>query len=257
MSKRLQRLRRWRESQRAAWAERQQLQQAEPPKPGAWADVAGLLVLAMLAPSLASYVIAHAGPPGVPDLGQVAFGGGLLVGYAWWRARGDRDPVATLGLRSGLGAYAILFGVFFALGIFLMAGIVQRGFELFGGAKALEHQDQSLDAFRAIPLHIALPMALCAGVYEEIVARGFLLDRLRKGLAYSGAPKGEWLPVLLGAWLFGLGHAYQGPIGVVKTFVAGLIFSFAASLDRGGVRVAIVAHVLVDSGSFLLLRYAE
>lgn len=222
----------------------------------AWLQVAGLVVVAMLAPSALAVVLPASHTPGVPGLWQVLLSGVVLLAYAAWCVRADASPRASLGLASRLGWRALPLGVVIALVAFVAAALILSCVQfLMPDGGAMERREQALDAFRSIPLPRALLMALWAGIYEEIVARGFLLDRLRKGLAYSGVPTTWWLPVVLGAWLFALGHVYQGPVGVAQTFAAGLLFSLATRLDSGVV-AAMVAHVIVDGGSFLMLRYA-
>ncbi len=228
----------------------------------AWLEIAGLLVLAALAPT----VLAAWGPridmhvqsqaARVPDVVQVVLSGAVLLAYCVLCAGRDPSPRQTLGLQSRLGWRVLPAGVFLALCAFAAAAAILLTFQRFFGAPATASRDAALEAFRRIPLGRALTMAVWAGFYEEIVARGFLIDRLRKGLEFSGLGDKRWLPTVMGAWLFALGHAYQGPVGVAQTFAAGLLFSLATRLDSG-VLVAIVAHVLVDAGSFLMLRYGE
>ena len=228
----------------------------------AWVDVAGVVVVAALAPSMVSMLRPRAalapsapGAGAVPDLWQVMLSGALMLAYVWARSSRDASPRHTLGLQSRRGVWALPIGVGVALLAFAAAAVILLSFQALVGEGAMAGRDAALEGFKRIPLAQALCMAAWAGVYEEIVARGFLADRLRKGLAYSGVVGKPWLPVVLGAWLFALGHVYQGPVGVVQTFAAGLLFSWATRLDSG-VLVAIVAHVVVDAGSFLMLRYA-
>jgi membrane protease YdiL (CAAX protease family) len=84
------------------------------------------------------------------------------------------------------------------------------------------------------------------GVYEELTARGFLLARCRT--AFDGV----WAPVLLSSLLFGLGHVYQGWIGVVQTTVIGTVFA-VYTVRWGTVWPAILAHALLNTLSVITL----
>ena len=84
-------------------------------------------------------------------------------------------------------------------------------------------------------------LGLTAGVCEELLCRGWLFAVL--------AP---WLPVgvtlLLTSLFFGLGHWYQGPAGVAKTGITGLVMG-ALYLATGSVLVPMVVHAAFDVGS--------
>ena len=84
---------------------------------------------------------------------------------------------------------------------------------------------------------------------EEIGYRGYLLDRSaeaagRSKLAY-------WSAVVLVAVLFGYGHYYKGPAGVVDSGMAGLILGAAYVLSGRNLWVCILAHGFIDTVSVL------
>jgi len=114
-------------------------------------------------------------------------------------------------------------------------------------AEASEARESSIEALAAVPLPLALGTSLFAGVYEELVFRGFFLGRLRAAL-----PGRTAIVVLLQAFVFAIGHGWQGPIGVVQSFVVGLLFGALAAWR--GVRVGIAAHATIDAASFVLLH---
>jgi membrane protease YdiL (CAAX protease family) len=82
-------------------------------------------------------------------------------------------------------------------------------------------------------------VALSAGVCEELVFRGWLLQTLN-GLGLEGAPL-----LLLAAALFGLAHAYQGPLGVVSTAYLALMFT-SLMVATGSLLLPMVVHTLID-----------
>ncbi|MEZ4238188.1 MAG: CPBP family intramembrane glutamic endopeptidase [Myxococcota bacterium] len=83
-------------------------------------------------------------------------------------------------------------------------------------------------------------VALSAGVCEEIVFRGWLLQLLHGEVGLQGLPL-----VVAGAAVFGIAHAYQGVAGVLLTGLLGAWFTGLLA-STGGLWVPIVVHVLVD-----------
>jgi membrane protease YdiL (CAAX protease family) len=91
-------------------------------------------------------------------------------------------------------------------------------------------------------------MMLFVGVYEELAARGFLLARFRVALP------GTALPVVGSALLFGLGHVYQGWIGVAQTTLLGVILA-AYTLRWGTLWPAILAHAVLNTVSVFVVQH--
>ncbi len=82
-------------------------------------------------------------------------------------------------------------------------------------------------------------LSVVAGLGEEVVYRGYLLALLTPVLG------GPWTAAGASSVAFGILHAYQGPLGIVRT--AALGFMFAASLVlTGTLWPAVVVHTLVD-----------
>ena len=84
-----------------------------------------------------------------------------------------------------------------------------------------------------------VPVALTAGVCEEILYRGWLPWAIA---AWTGSPLAGFA---LAAVVFGLGHAYQGRNGVVLTGLLGL-FLGAVVAWTGSLWPAQLLHVAVD-----------
>lgn len=91
-------------------------------------------------------------------------------------------------------------------------------------------------------------VALTAGVAEEVLYRGFLLDYLvhRPGaLALTPA-------LVLAGLAFGVAHAYQGLLGMVMTGLAGYALA-ALYVTTGSLLLPVVVHALVDLRILLVL----
>jgi membrane protease YdiL (CAAX protease family) len=84
-------------------------------------------------------------------------------------------------------------------------------------------------------------VAVTAGVCEEIMYRGILMSVLTPVV-------GLWPAVGLSSVIFGMGHAYQGFSGIVKTTLVGLIMALL-TVFSGSLLVAMVLHTVIDLAS--------
>jgi uncharacterized protein len=153
-----------------------------------------------------------------------------------------------IGAGGILPLYLVIFAVLFALAAAVPPEQI---------AKAKADKLQAIAALRTIPIYVSVPLAVFAGTYEELVFRGFLQGRLT---LLFGAPSTETksraglFACLVGAVLFGLGHGYQGALGVVQTGIAGLCFGLVRYW-RGSVYAVIGTHIVVDVSSFVMLHF--
>jgi len=97
---------------------------------------------------------------------------------------------------------------------------------------------------------VALALVIVfVAVYEELTARGLLLSRCRTVLP------GTWAPIMASSVMFGLGHAYQGWLGVAQTTLIGVVLAWY-TIRWGTLWPAIVAHATLDLTSLAFIRYA-
>ncbi len=161
-----------------------------------------------------------------------------VVAAAWWVQ--DR-PFGALGLAPHLRLWDYA-GFVFALVIgFLMTA------QSFGLAAApREKLERAMKTVRNIkvtpdtPGELALFMlvSLTAGVWEELVYRGFLIWFLVPLAGVTGA-------VVVSSLIFGLGHLYQGIRGLVTATGLGLVFA-ALYLVSGTLWWLIAVHAAID-----------
>jgi len=80
---------------------------------------------------------------------------------------------------------------------------------------------------------------------EEIAYRGYLLTRAadvgnRSATAY-------WVGILLVSILFGYGHYYKGPSGIIDSGIAGLILGTAYMVAGRNLWASILTHGMIDT----------
>jgi uncharacterized protein len=86
---------------------------------------------------------------------------------------------------------------------------------------------------------------------EELAYRGYVLDRAaalgrRTPAAYLGA-------VVVVSLLFGVGHYYQGPAGIVESTVSGLFFGGLYLASGRNLWLPILAHGFSDTIGLVLI----
>jgi membrane protease YdiL (CAAX protease family) len=88
---------------------------------------------------------------------------------------------------------------------------------------------------------------------EEIGYRGYLINRAadaggRSKFAY-------WVGVILVSVLFGYGHYYKGPAGIVDSGIAGLILGTVYLISGRNLWVCILAHGFIDTFGVIALFF--
>ena len=107
-----------------------------------------------------------------------------------------------------------------------------------------------------VSLAWVLPLAIAAGVWEEIAFRGFVLGRLRVMFSGQDPRWRDGLAVGVSAALFGLGHGYQGAFGLLQTATIGAVLGVLV-LRRGSLWPAMVAHLSIDGIGLFTLHVAR
>ena len=85
------------------------------------------------------------------------------------------------------------------------------------------------------------PLCLTAGICEEILYRGFLLQYFQQAPFHLSLTRA----MVASALVFGIGHLYQGVKGAFGTAVLGFAFSLVFVIT-GSLLIPIVAHALMD-----------
>jgi uncharacterized protein len=95
-------------------------------------------------------------------------------------------------------------------------------------------------------------VSLTAGICEEILYRGFLMNYL------MGAPlhAGITLAMLLSSVIFGVGHIYQGVRGAIGSAILGAVFA-ALFVLTGNLLLPMALHAMIDARILLMIREGE
>ncbi len=93
---------------------------------------------------------------------------------------------------------------------------------------------------------LALALVLVVAVTEETIFRGYLMNRLT---AVTGS---SFWSLFLAAFIFSLGHGYEGTAGVVTVGVMGLTFGIVY-LWRKSLVAPITMHFLQDFVAIVLV----
>jgi membrane protease YdiL (CAAX protease family) len=166
-----------------------------------------------------------------------------LVLFAW---HASGRPFSALGLDCPIGVPGIIgFGLDAVLVCYLAYGL------LFKKRSAEDNvaTQRRMDALQIIPQthteFLLWPvMVLVASPFEELLFRGFLIW-------FFANFAGLWGAVLLTSLLFGLGHAYQGWRGILRTGLIGLGFGIAYALTQS-LWWLMVAHIVLNLYAGLL-----
>lgn len=196
---------------------------------------------------------------GLPELGlpQLLFGGGPigtrlgreLVWIAFgclvifWVLRVEKLPLASIGLKPPTRATV---GWSLATTVALIASAM-LSFALVGPALGLAQNTAATSSVVDVPLWLLLLTPLVAGVTEEIIYRGYAIERLTFLTAR------RWLGAVLAGSAFLLAHWSWGALQLIVVGFGTLIFT-ALYLWRRDLLCCMIAHILADLIGFALAR---
>jgi len=88
---------------------------------------------------------------------------------------------------------------------------------------------------------------------EEIGYRGYLLTRAAD--VGKGTTTAYWVGVVVVSVLFGYGHYYKGPAGILDSAVAGVILGAAYMLAGRNLWASVLAHGFIDTAGIVALFF--
>lgn len=205
-----------------------------------------VLVIAVSIPFSASDVVGAGYGPRLALLGRML----LLVAAAAWMMRAAGRRWSDVGLRAPRRWWIVPVAV--VVGYLALGALAGAMHAVILPALGLPGPD--LSAFSRLRgdlpeyLFWALPVAFGSAAFgEELVARGFLTDRIATLLG-GAAPNGVvvFAAVLLQGALFGACHAYQGLGGALLTGAVGMVIGLVWLWSGRNLWAAIILHGLVD-----------
>jgi membrane protease YdiL (CAAX protease family) len=154
------------------------------------------------------------------------------------RAIGLRRPASwrrTVAIALGAAALRILLGNF----------VIEPFTERFWPAPKAPAGTSSITGHPLIALAAFGIVWTFAAFGEEIGYRGYLLTRAAD---IGGRSKAAyWTGMLAASVLFGYGHFFKGPAGIIDSGIAGLILGTAYLLADRNLWVAILGHGFIDT----------
>jgi len=162
----------------------------------------------------------------------------LILGGVWMGIKKSGGNLADLGLgKKDISASNLLSGLIFFVGAFALMIIIKSSIARSG---YLPEKDFAY----VLPVTLDekffwVLLSVSAALFEEICFRGFIISRLKR---LSGS---YLIGALAGSLAFALGHLYQGTMGIIITFIYGMLFA-GLYIARKSVFPCIVAHFLQD-----------
>ena len=102
-------------------------------------------------------------------------------------------------------------------------------------------------------LPVYLLMCLCAGVFEEVVFRGYLVTYF--WYLFSGSNYQQIFSVLLPAFVFSISHFYHGRKNIIKIFILSALFGFIF-IQSGSLVIVMLLHFITNViGGLLTVKY--
>ncbi len=159
-----------------------------------------------------------------------------------WKTIGLERPenwfqTAAIGLVVGI--LAVLFGIFVISPLFRLAGQAL-------GADMLSSLPGNLPFF----IGLILTTWLLAAILEEMVYRGYLLNRLTDVLGHN--TPGWIISIILSAVMFSLAHGRYEPQFVLTSFLAGVIEGWLYLTSQRNLWLPIIFHGITNSISITM-----
>jgi len=175
---------------------------------------------------------------------QVAISLWIMAAIGYLVLRLDGQGLKEIGVTPGPlgpGSFLLWTGALTAAGLGLFAlshalGLARRDADLFGWMRPETVREA---------LILALVVAPSAGLCEEFLYRGILLDRL-------GQASSPLAGLVVSSLLFGGAHLYQGWRGAARAGLIGAALA-ASPLAAGSLLPAMAAHAFIDILGVLVL----
>lgn len=170
-----------------------------------------------------------------------------LILFFLWR---NSEPIHVLGWRFQHSTRDLILGLVLYVPMFFVIALLESVLSTVGFSEP-QTPGPSFFQFRGqMEVVLAILLVAVVAVSEETIFRGYLFLRLRTVTGSTTAA------LLLAAFVFALGHGYEGSLGVVTVGIMGLIFNLAY-LWTGSLLVPMVLHFIQDFLGIVLAHYLK
>jgi uncharacterized protein len=196
------------------------------------------------------------------SLAELIIGSTIVIGHNVYRVIPNEVPIlvalALISFRLRDGGWGImglrrpaswvrtvLFALMAAAARILLGGVVDQVTSHFWPAAVAPGGSEQITGNFAVALRWLALVWTFAAFGEEIAYRSYLLTRAADvGCRLQAS---WWIGVLAVSILFGYGHFYKGPAGMVDSGMAGLILGSAFVLSGRNLWIPILAHGFIDT----------
>jgi uncharacterized protein len=166
-----------------------------------------------------------------------------LILFFLWR---NDEPVGQIGWTLHNIRTEILVGVLLFLPVFFGAAALEDILVTIGLSTSSNPLPSIEPNKTVLEMLTALLLVVIVALTEETIFRGYLMLRFKTVLGSS------FWSVLLSAFIFSLGHGYEGSAGIVTVGALGVVLSLVY-LWRKSLVAPIIMHFLQDTVSIVLL----
>ncbi len=166
-----------------------------------------------------------------------------LILFFIWR---NREPIRQLGWTFKHGWRDIVLGIALSIPVFFSAGFLESILIRLGFTVPSTPTPSYLTAVDTAQVLLATLLVTVVAVTEETIFRGYLMLRF-KGITASSA-----VAVVLSAFIFSLGHGYEGSAGVVTVGAMGAVFALVY-LWRKSLVAPMMMHFVQDFVSIVVV----
>lgn len=166
-----------------------------------------------------------------------------LILFFLWR---NGEPLTRVGWtwRDFFGE--ILIGILLFIPAFILTALIEFVLGVAGLSAPSPASQSFLTPHGSLQLALAFLLVVVVAIAEETVFRGYLILRFENLLPSAGGA------ILLSAFIFSLGHGYEGGVGVVTVGIMGIILALVYVWRRSLVAPATM-HFLQDFLAVILL----
>jgi membrane protease YdiL (CAAX protease family) len=225
---------------------------SDPGKPRVAAGIVLVLTIVVL-PLLLLSAAGDAVPPSLSRILSLAILPAAAL-TSWLVMRAEGTGFAGLGLgRPKHWGRSLGLGLLAGIVMLLLARIVTLPLvtAVFGSYLDPAMFDPLRGNVGALLVNVLLVSWLHAALCEEIISRGFLLQRFE--LLFGGGAWALGVAVVLQGVLFGLAHYPQGATGVASTALGGILWGAIFLFVRRNLWVVVIGHAVMDTTVFVLV----